>query len=258
MRQSCIYEGTIRHRRFQPVINTFTYRVFFMFLDLGELPELFEDHPLWSYQKPNIAYFRRKDHVGDPAVPLDTFVRRLVAERLGTVISGPIRMLTHLRYFGHCFNPVSFYYCYDEGAARVEALVAEVHNTPWGERHCYVLGRSESEQSPPGWMRFRLGKHFHISPFMPMSIDYDWRFKEPGRTLNVHLMNFEGGERLFDATLSLERRGIDRRSLNRVLVAYPFMTLKVISMIYYQAARLLIKGAPFFTHPSKVGRLSED
>lgn len=258
MRQSCIYEGTVRHRRFRPVVNAFTYRVFFMYLDLHELPTLFDGYRLWSYDRPNIAYFRRRDHVGDPSVPLDTFVRNLAEERLGLRLSGPIRMLTHLRYFGHCFNPVTFYYCYDDDSTRVEALVAEVHNTPWGERHCYVFGHGESEHPSPGWMRFRLRKQFHVSPFMPMTIEYDWRFKEPGRMLNVHLMNFEGGERLFDATLSLERREIDGRSLARVLMAYPFMTVKVISRIYYQAARLLIKGAPFFTHPSKLGKLSED
>ena len=229
-----------------------------MYLDLGELPNLFDDYPLWSYEKPSLAYFRRRDHVGSPLVPLDGFVRGLVEERLGERPSGPIRMLTHLRYFGHCFNPVSFYYCYDDDSNRVEALVAEVHNTPWGERHCYVFGDSQSDHPSPLWMRFRLSKQFHVSPFMPMTIDYDWRFKKPGDSLSVHLMSFEGGSRLFDATLSLRRREIDRRSLRRVLIAYPFMTAKVVSMIDYQAARLLIKGAPFFTHPSKLGKLSQD
>ncbi len=240
------------------MVNAFTYRVFFMYLDFGELPTLFDEYLLWSHEKPNIAYFRRKDHVGDPAVPLETFVRDLVAERLGERLSGPIRMLTHLRYFGHCFNPVSFYYCYDDDSTRVEALVAEVHNTPWGERHCYVFGSSQSDHPSPRWKRFRLSKQFHVSPFMPMTIDYDWRFKEPGESLNVHLMSSEGGARLFDATLGLRRREIDRGSLGRVLIGYPFMTAKVVSMIYYQAARLLIKGAPFFTHPSKLGKLSQD
>ena len=113
MTQSSIYEGTIRHRRFRPRPNEFQYRLFFMYLDLDELPTLFDIHPWWSYEKPNIACFRRRDHFGRPSVPLDTAVRDQVAEQLGWRPKGPIRLLTHLRYFGHCFNPASFYYCYD-------------------------------------------------------------------------------------------------------------------------------------------------
>ncbi|MCU0587953.1 MAG: DUF1365 domain-containing protein [Syntrophobacteraceae bacterium] len=258
MRASCIYEGTIRHRRFRPILNVFQYRVFLMFIDLADLPDLFEGYPLWSSRRPNLAYFRRRDHMGDPNIPLDTVVRDLVEERLGTRPSGPVRMLAHLRYFGYCFNPVSFYYCYGEDPTRAEALVAEVHNTPWGEKHCYVLGQSQSEHPSPRWKRFRLTKQFHISPFMPMTIDYDWRFQEPGETLGAHLTSSEGGRRLFDATLGLRRSEIDHRSLTRVLIAYPLMTLKVITLIYYQAARLLLKGAPFFSHPSKPGKILEN
>jgi len=133
----------------------------------------------------------------------------------------------------------------------VETIVAEIHNTPWGEEYCYVLGGQLNEHPVRGWKRYRFGKNFHISPFMDMDIWYDWRFREPGETLSVHITNYEKGIKLFDATLTLRRNEINSFSLNRVLLIYPFMTVKVITMIYLQALRLWSKGAVFYIHPEK-------
>ena len=248
---SCIYVGYVRHRRFFPVENQFRYRVFLMYLDLAELPTLFRDRLLWSADTVNLAYFRRRDHLGDPQVPLDRAVRDLVGEKTGVRPAGSIRLLTHLRYFGYCFNPVSFYYCYDPSGAKVETIVAEVHNTPWGEEHCYVLSETDNLSPSPGFKRFEHPKAMHVSPFMPMEIWYDWRFKEPGESLNVHFTNYSKGARVFDATLILRRREISPQNLGRVLLAYPPMTLKVITMIHWQALRLWLKGATFYVHPQK-------
>jgi DUF1365 family protein len=248
---SCIYEGHVRHRRFRPVENSFRYRIYFMFLDLEELPGLFPNSILWSHDRVNLAYLRRRDHLGDPRVPLQQAVRDLVEERLQKRPKGSIRLLTHLRYLGYCFNPVSLYYCYDESDKQVETIVAEIHNTPWGEEYCYVLGEDLNEHPVEGWKRYQFNKNFHISPFMDMDIWYDWRFREPGKLLSVHMNNSEKGKKLFDATLTLNRREIDSYALNRVLLAYPFMTLKVTTMIYLQALRLWSKGTPFYVHPDK-------
>ena len=249
--QSCIYEGTVRHRRFQPTPNKFQYRVFFMYLDLAELPRVFDCHPLWSVQQPNIAYLRRKDHFGDPKKSIDLAVRDLVAEKTGRTPGGPIRMLTHLRYFGYCFNPASFYYCYDRADESVETIIVEIHNTPWGEVHCYVLNREQNEHPIENWRRHRFAKVFHVSPFIDMNIDYDWRFREPGAAINVHMIDFENGSKLFDASLALKRREINRWALTDVLIKYPLMTAKVTAMIYWQALRLLLKKTPVFIHPKK-------
>lgn len=249
--QSFIYRGHVRHRRFSPVANEFRYRLYMLYLDLAELPRVFDGRWLWSGHRVTAAYFRRRDHLGDPRIPLDSAVRDLVADRLGYQPEGPIRILTHLRYFGFCFNPVSFYYCFDRAGEHVETIVAEVHNTPWNEEHCYVFGESMNRHGVPGWKRYCFDKVFHVSPFMEMEIRYDWRFREPGKTLSVHINNMAQGGKRFDATLTLKREAITGRSLARTLWAYPFMTGKVIAMIHFQALRLRVKGAPFYTHPAK-------
>ena len=251
--KSCIYEGTIRHRRYRPRPNVFQYRLFFMFLDLSEIETVFQLHPLWSNEQTNVAYFRRRDHFGDPRRPLEQTVRDLVEEKLGQRPLGPIRLLTHLRYFGFCFNPASFYYCYDSADTFVETIVVEIHNTPWGERYCYVLGSELNEHPLRNWRRYRFGKDFHVSPFIHMNIDYDWRFCEPGDVVRVHMIDIENGKTLFDASLALKRRAANRRAMTRMLLKYPLMTFKVTAMIYWQALRLVVKRTPFFTHPRKTG-----
>jgi DUF1365 family protein len=229
----------------------FQYRLFLMYLDLEELPTLFDRHPLWSFQRPNIAYFRRKDHFGDPKQPIGLAVRTLVAEETGRAPEGPIRLLTHLRYFGYCFNPASFYYCYDSTGSVVETIIVEIHNTPWGEVHCYVLSREQNEHPVKYWRRYRFKKVFHVSPFIDMDINYDWRFREPEEFIRVHMIDFENGQKLFDASLQLKRREISPWALAEVLIKYPLMTAKVTTMIYWQALRLLLKKTPVFVHPKK-------
>jgi DUF1365 family protein len=249
---SAIYEGHVVHRRFAPVSNRFRYRLHMVYLDLAELDEVFRGRWLWSTRGWNLAYLRRRDHLGDPGVSMEQAVRDLVEERLGTRPVGPIRMLTHLRYWGYCFNPVSFFYCFDPSGERVTTIVAEVSNTPWNERHCYVLG-PEADQGSGPWHVFHFPKAFHVSPFIDMAVEYTWRFREPGAVLQVHMLDRhrETGEPILLAGLQLSRREISTRSLARALVAYPFLTVQVILRIYWQALRLWRKGAPFHTHPSK-------
>jgi DUF1365 family protein len=224
--------------------------MFMMYLDLAELPRVFTGRWLWSATRPALARFRREDHFGDPDLPLDQSVRDLVEAETGTRPGGPIRLLTHLRYFGYVFNPVSFYYCFDASGKRVETIVAEVTNTPWGERHCYVLPQ-EHDHGNAGHKRYFPDKLMHVSPFMEMYVDYDWRFNTPGERLTVHMENARGGRKIFDATLDLERREIRAGALARVLAAYPAMTLKVIFGIHWEALRLWLKGTPVYDHPGK-------
>jgi hypothetical protein len=248
MTASALYEGTVRHRRFHPRPHAFRYRVCLLYLDLAELDTLFRGRWLWSVDRANVAAFHRTDYLGPPERPLDAAVRDRVEQDTGIRPAGPIRLLTHPRYFGYVFNPVSFYYCFDASGTRVEAIVAEVTNTPWKERHAYVLPVEE-----PGARqhRFRLAKRMHVSPFLDMDYAYDWRFLEPGRRLAVHMRNERDGRRDFDASLSLARRPLDGRGLARALAAYPLMTAKVTGAIHWEALRLWLKRTPFFVHPRK-------
>ena len=170
--KTAIYEGKVRHRRFHPVKNVFEYRLFMMYLDLAELDYVFKKRWFWSVEHWNLAYFRHRDHLGNPSTSIDRSVRNLVREKTGHEPAGPIRLLTHLRYFGHCFNPVSFFYCFDSADSGLETIVAEVNNTPWHERHCYVLTEDLNDAAEP-WKHYRFSKSFHVSPFMGMEMDYD-------------------------------------------------------------------------------------
>ena len=245
---SCLYVGSVRHRRFQPVEHAFRYGLFHLYLDLDELDSVFRGRWLWSASLPALAWLKRSDHVGDAKMPLKQTILDLVERETGSRPQGPIRLLTHLRYFGYCFNPVSFYYCFDASGEKIDAIVAEINNTPWGERHCYVLPAVASKGGADH-QRFRFGKNFHVSPFMPMDIDYDWRFSPPEEQLAIHMENFRAGEKIFDATLTLKQRPITAWSLASALLRYPFMTLAVMRRIYWQALLLWLKNVPLLTHP---------
>ena len=251
--KSCIYQGQVRHRRFAPRKHEFNYRLYMMFLDLDELPGLFDRFWLWSVDRINLASFRRADHMGDASESLKETVRNKIFERTGISADGPIRLLTHCRYLGFGFNPVSFYYCYNKEDTHVEHIVAEVNNTPWGEQYCYVLNEADNvskNQSMTGHKQYKPVKNFHVSPFMPMNIDYDWRFNQPDKRLTVHMQNFIDNEKLFDATLDLEYRPMTSANMSRVLMQYPVVTMKVVAGIYFEALRLLLKRVPIFDHPS--------
>lgn len=248
---SCFYEGQVRHRRFTPEPHKFNYKIFYVYLDLDELDTVFNKRWLWSSKKSAIARFNRGDYLGDKNIPLKQAVLDRVEQETGMRPNGPVRLLTHLRYFGYVFNPVSFYYCYDKSVSKIEAIVAEITNTPWGERHSYILPLTQEMQQKEH-MKFKLDKEFHISPFMEIKMQYDWRFTRPADLLTVHMNNFNDREKVFDATLSLEKKPLTAKNCARVLTIFPFMTLKVISGIYWEALRLFIKRTPFYTHPKKV------
>jgi DUF1365 family protein len=249
--KSALYEGRVRHRRFTPVEHSFEYRIFYPYLDLDELPDVLDSLPGWSARRAAVARFRRSDHLGDSSRPLDECVRDVVESQCGSRPDGPIRLLALPRTMGVSFNPVSFFYCFREDGS-LGHILTEVDNTPWGERHCYAVDVARDDLGAGNAMRFRVPKTFHVSPFHPMSQEYEWRFTEPGRALVVHMENREGDRVLGDATLTLRRSPLTRRNAVLTLARHPAMAMTVLAGIYAQAARLWWKGAPYHPHPKRL------
>ena len=250
--KSRLYRGTLFHIRHQPKQHQFQYQVFMPFVHLQALPELVDHMPLWSARRLALACFRRSDFLGDPSVPLIEAVNRRIEEETGERFEGDIFLLANWRYFGFQSNPIACYFCYGANG-ELQYLVAEVTNTPWGERHSYVL----KPQPGQATLTAQFGKAMHVSPFNPMDMQYHWRSSMPDEQFILRLSTLQNGERVFDATLSLMRTPITGRSLTTVLACYPAMTLKVVAAIYWQALKLKWKKTPFFPHPNKIGGSSE-
>ena len=213
MTVSAIYAGEVRHRRHAAQPGSFTLPVTLAYLDLEELPRLLGGSLV--RRRPGLIRMRRRDLHGDGG-DVATAVRALVAARTGEPApGGPVRVLAMPRTLGVGFNPVAFYYCFDAHDA-LDAVVAEVTNTPWGGRHAYVL-RGSGARAPGGILRGTDAKALHVSPFQSMEHTYEWAVSAPGRTASVHIASHRAadGSTDFDATLKLERRPLERAALVR-------------------------------------------
>ena len=249
---SALYAGWVRHRRYRPHPHAFRYRLFQLYLDLDELDRVFARRWLWSVARRNLAQFRRADYLGDPAIPLKQAVLDRVEAATGLRPQGPVRLLTHLRYFGVCFNPVSFYYCFDADGETLAAIVAEITNTPWRERHAYVLPLASAERHGIA-AQWAFDKQFHVSPFLPMARAYRWRFTAPQQQLRVHMQVLDGALEDLDVTLVLDRLPLTGANLARCLLRFPLMTARVVLAIHWQALLIWLRRNPVYDHPDSSG-----
>jgi len=251
--QSALYLGKLRHRRFTPREHEFNYAVFMAFLDIDQLPELMRVSPFSAYNRWSWLSYSERDHFGDPEKYLRQRLQEDATRHGVTLPLGKIFLLTHLRYFGYVFNPVSFFYCYNE-AGELAMILSEVNNT-FGESHNYWL-TPESQRPNAAAMRYITPKNMHVSPFHPMDLDYVWIFTPPGEQLVAHMNTLAQGQPNFDATLQLERRPWCAAEILKILLSFPLMTLRVVAAIHWEALRLWAKGVPVHTHPAKLARQS--
>ncbi|MGC5703513.1 DUF1365 domain-containing protein [Pseudomonas sp. NFXW11] len=252
---SALYSGWISHRRFAPKGHAFGYRIGLLYLDLDEQDAVLGLSPLAGRSRFAPFAFRESDYLPGctrQGQRLIDAVRQQVAAAIGHAPGGAVCLLTQVRSWGLAFNPVSFFYCF-EADGQLAAILCEVSNTPWRERYHYVLPARPCSAKAPEHQHFAVAKAFHVSPFLPRDLEYHMSFSPPGERLGVHMADWQGELKLFDATLSLQRQALDRPSLHRYLRRFPWMTAKTCLAIYWQALRLAAKGIKFFPHQAAAG-----
>jgi len=247
--KSSLYFGEVRHHRRSPKKHDLSYKLFMPHLFLDELPEVFQGRWLWSVNRSNLSSFHRKDYHNPEVSSLDKAVRATMSEQTSKEVKGPISVLTHMRTFGHCFNPVTFYYAWDDEKSQPHTLMAEITNTPWGERYCKAFNWSSQKEGKGSQSKHAFRKEFHVSPFIGMNVLYDWRFTSPGDDLKVDMVLREDDKVFFTAHLDLRNKTISAGNLAWSLARFPFLTFRVTAGIYWNALLLRLKGCPFYPHP---------
>lgn len=245
---NALYVGSIAHRRHRPAAHAFRYGLFQTYLEASQFEQTLS--PFWfcSTRRFNWLWYRRADYFGDSRQPLDAALRAHVAEQTGQAHQGPIFMLVSPRCFGFLMNPVSFYYGFDTDRRSLRWILAEITNTPWGERFSYLLQVDAAQPADDGYA-WRFPKRFHVSPFLPMALEYAWRFGRPSRNLRVHMRVLESDIPQFDATLTLQRRELTAANLFAQVLKMPLLSFKVAAGIYWNALLIRLKGNPFHAHP---------
>jgi DUF1365 family protein len=250
---SALYSGWITHRRFSPRAHAFTYRIGLLYLDLDEQDAVLGLSPLAGESRFAPFSFRASDYLREytgKGISLIGAVRSIVSQSLGRSPLGRVCLLTQARSWGLSFNPVSFFYCFERDGT-LAAIVCEVTNTPWRERYHYVLPANAASRQ-----HFAVAKGFHVSPFLPRDLEYRMSFSQPTDRLGVHMADWQGEHKVFDATLNLQRQPLSSAALHRHLRSFPWMTAKTCLAIYWQAVRLFLKRTPIFSHQVAEGSFS--
>jgi len=247
MLESAIYHGRVNHKRLLPKLHQFHYGLSMVMLDIDHLTDTFKQSRWWSLERFNLISFYRKDYLGPNSGELKTAVQEQIYKKTGQCFEGKVFLLTQPRYLGFVFNPVSFYFCFD-AQGHLAYVLADINNTPWNERHCYVIPSDSTENS----ITAQFDKAFHISPFMPMDIQYDWKFGVSNDALSVHMASLRQGNEQFYADMLLRPEPLNASNMGQLPRQYALQTLKIVWRIYWQALKLWLKRIPFCGHPASV------
>lgn len=242
--KSALYSGTLVHARSHPRRHQFAYKLTMILLDLDRLENLFASSKLWVRERLGFVSFRRRDFLPDHHATVKDSVIQTVKAKTGVAPDGPVLMLANLRYWGLQFNPAVFYFCFDKSGDSLTHILIEVHNTPWGERHRYVLPLKNTSQR-----EFDFDKAFHVSPFNPMEMTYRCRFDFADNSITVKMENHRDKQLHFKAVLNLERQELSADAMTRFARQAWKLPFKIVGGIYWQALKLFMKRIPFYSHP---------
>jgi DUF1365 family protein len=231
------------HQRLMPVRYRFTYRVFSLLLDLDRLD--MSAGRIFSVNRFNLVSFHERDHGPRDGTPLKPWIEGLLSAQGIDIAGGQVLLLCFPRVFGYGFNPLSIWYCHHRDGS-LRAVLAEVNNT-FGEHHFYLLSEGGRPLSWP--VEAAVDKVFHVSPLIGMDARYGFRIARPGGRLSVLIREYQDGRLMLVASQQGCGYALTGKRLLSALLRIPFMTLKVILAIHWQALKIWLKGAPFFPKP---------
>lgn len=245
--QSCFYKGVVRHRRFSPKKREFAFKLFYPFLDIDTVSDTLKSLPLWSTHRWSPFRFRRKDYFDRSQTPLGESIRDLVLQENGQRSIGKIMLLANVRTWGINFNPLAIYFCYSENEPiKLECIVLEVTNTPWNDRHFYVIDASSDTQKIH---HSTFNKAMYVSPFIDSQMEYELTYSNPDKRFTMRLDVKQEGITLLDVDLWLERVGMNAKSGITLPLRYPLLPLQVLTGIYMHAMILFFRHIRVYRRP---------
>ena len=236
---SCLYQCDVMHHRLEPKKNRFLYKIFMVCFDLDEIDALTQKLRLFSRNRFNLFDFRDSDHMESSGRTLKENILEYARSRGVELPGGRVTLVTHVRFLGYIFNPVCFYFCYDK-EDRLACAVVEVENT-YREKKRYWLG---SETLKNGTFHQRVPKYFYVSPFADLDAEFEFKLAPLGESLAVYIDDWKEGRKFLLTSLTGSRQILTDANLLWNTLKFPFVTLKVIFLIHWQALILKWKGLP--------------